>query len=213
MPIANQPSAAETQPRASGLPSHLFERPVRVLTFGILGLLLLASFYTLYFARDFFLPIVVALLISFPLAPVVRALSKLKIPESIGAALVLVGFLAALGYTGSHVYGPAADWMSRLPGELKTIRERLRDLRGSVAEVSSAAKELEEQVEQFTATEPTTEERRRAVLMERPPLSEGLFTRTSRILTSTVLTLVLLYFLLASGDFFVLKAVRVLPRL
>src|SRR5919108_4603370 len=64
---------------------------------GISGLFVLALFYTLYFARDFFLPIVFAILLSFLLGPAVRALTRLRIPTPVGAALVIFALLGALG--------------------------------------------------------------------------------------------------------------------
>ena len=53
-------------------------------SFALTGLFLLALFYTLYFGRAFFLPIVLALLLNFLLSPVVRGLKKIHIPEAAG---------------------------------------------------------------------------------------------------------------------------------
>src|SRR5438309_11103218 len=44
------------------------------------GLFVLASFYTLYFARDFFLPVTMAVLLSFLFNPVVRWLQGWHVP-------------------------------------------------------------------------------------------------------------------------------------
>ena len=55
------------------------------------------SFYTLYFARDFFLPIVLAVLLDFLLSPLIRAFKRARIPEPLGAALVILGLLGVAG--------------------------------------------------------------------------------------------------------------------
>ena len=51
----------------------------------LVGLFVLAVFYTLYLAQAFLLPIVLAVLLDFLLSPLVRALKKRRIPEPVGA--------------------------------------------------------------------------------------------------------------------------------
>ncbi|HYX23300.1 MAG TPA: AI-2E family transporter, partial [Thermoanaerobaculia bacterium] len=58
----------------------LLEGPFGVKSLALTGLLVLAAFYTLYFGREFFLPIILALLLSFLLSPIVRFMKKLHIP-------------------------------------------------------------------------------------------------------------------------------------
>ena len=53
-------------------------------------LAILALLYTLYFARDFLLPIVIALLLDLLFSPVVRALTRVGIGAPLGAAIVVV---------------------------------------------------------------------------------------------------------------------------
>lgn len=48
--------------------------------FALSGLFVLASLYTLYFARAILLPVVLALLLSWSLAPIVHALKTLRLP-------------------------------------------------------------------------------------------------------------------------------------
>ncbi|MEO7086614.1 MAG: AI-2E family transporter, partial [Gemmatimonadaceae bacterium] len=60
-------------------------------------LAVLAVLYTLYFAREFLLPIVYAILLNFLLSPVVRWLARLRIKPPIGSALVILAILGALG--------------------------------------------------------------------------------------------------------------------
>jgi hypothetical protein len=69
-------------------------------TVGIIGIFLLGILYTLYFARAFLLPVTIAILLNFLLSPAVRALKRLRLPEPVGAALVV------LGCSASRVWGP-----------------------------------------------------------------------------------------------------------
>src|SRR5580704_344107 len=73
-------------------------------------LAMLAILYTLYFARDFLLPVTFALLLNFLLSPVVRALARLRVPTPLGAAVVM---LVLLGIVATGVYelsGPVERW-------------------------------------------------------------------------------------------------------
>jgi hypothetical protein len=69
---------------------------VEVRSIAITGLLVLAVLYTLYFARAFLLPIVLAILLDFLLSPIIRLLKRVRIPEPLGAALVVLVLLGAL---------------------------------------------------------------------------------------------------------------------
>ena len=51
---------------------------VEVRSIAITGLFVLALFYTLYFARSFILPILLAVLLDFLLSPVVRGLKRMR---------------------------------------------------------------------------------------------------------------------------------------
>lgn len=188
----------------------LWDGRLQLIAICLAGLLLLALFYTLYFARDFVLPLILASLLAFPLAPLVRALSRVRVPESVGAGVVLLFFLMGMFYMAYRVYDPAREWMTRLPTELRAMESELRDFRKPVEEVSEAAKQVEEQVQEITATD---DDEPMPVVVGRPPLSDVLLSGTRRVLAVGLLTMVLLYFLLASGDWLLLKVVRVLPTL
>jgi hypothetical protein len=69
--------------------AQLFPGPFGIRSLALTGLFLLACFYTLYFARDFFLPVVLALVLHFLLAPVVRWGKRFRLPEALSAALVI----------------------------------------------------------------------------------------------------------------------------
>src|SRR5262249_30319496 len=67
-------------------------------TFLLLVICTLLIIYTLYFGRVVIIPLMVALLLKLVLSPVVRMLASLRIPEWAGAALVLTGVIAGVGY-------------------------------------------------------------------------------------------------------------------
>src|SRR3954464_14368145 len=87
-PAAAQPDLTKTEAAVEG-------RRARSIQLTVLSVL--AVLYTLYFAREFLLPIVFALLLNFLLSPVVRWFTRFRIPPPISAAVVILGILALLG--------------------------------------------------------------------------------------------------------------------
>lgn len=180
---------------------------VRSLSLSVLTIIALGA--TLYVARAILMPIVLALLLSFLLAPAVQGLTHLRLPEPLGAAVVL---LAILGVAGLGTYGlwePATEWIQQLPQSVRQIEARMRPVKQSVEELSETTKKVEEMTQAGSGTAPTTVK----VNVQRPGLTGTVINQTLSLLATAGAVTILLYFLLASGDLFLLKLVRVLPRL
>ncbi len=175
------------------------------------GLFILASFYTLYFCRSLLLPLVMAGLFSLLLSPVVRALKRLHIPEALGAGLVILALLGALGAGIYSLSGPAVDWMQRAPQSLRSAQVKLRDLQRSVQRFGRATEQVEKMADATAAA--GTAQPPVAVAVQATPLRERIFSRATDLAADGVVMIILLYFLLASGDLFLRKLIRVLPRL
>src|SRR5215213_9170076 len=112
--------------------------PFGIRSLALTGLLILATFYTLYFCRDFFLPIVLALLLNSLLSPVVRGLKRLRIPNALGAALVVFGMLGALGWGVYELSGPAYEWAQKAPQTMRRLESKLREFKKPVQTMSKA---------------------------------------------------------------------------
>jgi predicted PurR-regulated permease PerM len=194
------------EPDIKKLGEALRER-LEIRSLSITGLFVLAAFYTLYFARAFFLPIVLAVLLDFLLSPLIRALKRARVPEPLGAALVIIALLGTAGVAVYGLVGPAKEWVAKLPSSMREAEDRLRQLRTPVEQVSKTA----EQVEQVTKMDdqPKTPE----VVVKGPSLTERLFGTTQTIVAGAVEVIILLYFLLAAGDLFLQKLIKVLPQL
>jgi len=146
-------------------------------------------------------------LLDFLLSPVVRALKRARLPEPAGAALVLLTLLGAVGFAGYSLADPAREWMTKAPQTLAKVHTRLRDLRRPVEQVTKTAEQVE------AATEVEKGGGPQEVVLRGPRLSERLFGTTQSLLTGALETLILLYFLLAAGDLFLQKLIKVLPQL
>ena len=171
------------------------------------GLFLLAVFYTFYFARSVILPVVLALLLALILSPAVRLLRRVAIPEAIGSALVVLSTLAVLALGAWQLATPASEWLAKMPEIVTEVERKLGSVRRSVAQVSKAA----ERVEQLTTVAPQSKPATAPpTAPAAPTLMNRLLTLTQAVLVSAASTVILLYFLLASGDLFLRKLVRVL---
>ncbi|HET6579618.1 MAG TPA: AI-2E family transporter [Gemmatimonadales bacterium] len=196
---------AVEQPDLRKLGEALRDR-IEVRSIAITGLLVLAVLYTLYFARAFLLPIVLAVLLDFLLSPIIRLLKRIRIPEPAGAALVILVLLGALGAGVYSLAEPARDWMARAPESIARVQSRLEALQRPVEQVTRTA----ERVEAATEVEKSGPQE---VVVRGPRLSERLFGTTQSLLTGAMETVILLYFLLAAGDLFLQKLIKVLPLL
>lgn len=180
---------------------------VRSLSLSVLTIIALGA--TLYVARAILMPIVLALLVSFLLAPAVQGLTHLRLPEPLGAAVVLLAILGVAGLGTYVLWEPATEWIQQLPQSVRQIEARMRPVKQSVEELSETTEKVEEMTQAGSGTAPTTVK----VNVQRPGLTGTVINQTLSLLATVGAVTILLYFLLASGDLFLLKLVRVLPRL
>ena len=201
-PGAPRPDLGET--------SEAVESP-RTRSWGVTTLTVLALMYTLYFARSFLMPIVVALLLSFLFSPAVRALSRFKIRPPLGAALVILGLLGVLGFFGYELAGPVQKWAASAPATFATAQGKFRELLRPLERASRTAERVQDAAGAVGGG--TSGGDAQEVVVRQPSLIARVFGTTSRFVTAMLEVLILLYFLLAAGDLFLQKLVKVLPTL
>jgi predicted PurR-regulated permease PerM len=173
---------------------------------GVTTLTVLALLYTLYFARPFLLPIVVALLLSFLFSPVVRALTRFRIPPPVGAGLIILGLLGSVGFAGYELSGPVQRWAASAPETFATAQARIRTVLQPLERASRTAEQVEK-----SAGAVAGPDQPREVVVKQPSLIARVFGTTQRFLVTAMEVLILLYFLLAAGDLFLQKLIKVLP--
>lgn len=191
-------------PDISELPEVITSLHTR--SIALTGMFLLSVLFTLKFASTFFVPVVLALLFNFLFASAIRTLQRFWIPPPLGAALVVGCLIAGAGFGIYRLAVPARDWMAKLPEAGRQIERKLKDVKQSVREVTKAGQEVDR------LTKFDTGEKTQKVEMRKPSLGESLLEPTQDFLIGAGIVLVLLFFLLASGDLFLRKLVNVLPR-
>jgi predicted PurR-regulated permease PerM len=175
----------------------------------------------LYFGREVFVPIALAILLSFVLAPAVRLLQQWHIPRVLSVAgVVLLAFLLI-----STIGGVIAPQINQLAGDLpryqSTMREKIQSLRGKTATSSTLeraadvlqdlGKELDKPRDARPATPPAQppapgqEARPIPVEVRQPPPSAlqnlaALISPLLKPLTTTGITIIFVVFILLQRE-------------
>ncbi len=170
-------------------------------------LTVLAVLYTLFAARVFLIPIIFALLLNFLLSPIIRLLGRARIKPPVGAAIVVLLLLASIGGAVYELAGPAQGWAAIAPQSFARAQVRLRKIIRPMQQVS---KNVEQAADAVGGPEGTTKQ----VMVQTagPTLSSRLFGTTQRLAAGLIEVFILLYFLLAGGDLFLQKLIKVLPH-
>ena len=166
----------------------------------------------LYFARPVILPVVLACVVGMTLKPLIRWSSCCHIPPPVSAALVLFLLVSAIGIGFFQLGRPALTWANDAPQHMTDLRQRFLKIFPSLARFSQAAAA----VNNLGATEAEKKAEQEKVPVVEVKDSRGttsILNWTGTFLAGLGETLVLLYLLLASGDLFLQKLVRVMPTL
>ena len=182
-------------------------RPAVGLRIAIVGCFVLGAVASLYLARSVMLPVLIAMLLALLLSPAVGLLERLRLPRPLAALVVLLAVLSALSGLAMNLYAPAQQWLNAGPHEVAELRRKLQ----LIAKPFAAFRGATDRVAQIASPEPGGRTVREVVI-ERRSLS-GLIDNTQAALVSATTAAILLYFLLASGDLFLRKLIRVIPNL
>ncbi len=199
--------------------ADFLNRTQTVVPLAVIGIFLIGFVYFIYFARPFLMPVVLALLLNFLLKPLVGFLARIKIRETFGALVVMLIFFGILAFAVSRLTEPATDWVKKAPENMRKVETKIRRLIRPATQLTQAAAAVTQMATTGTTNDPVQEgpvqpEAKQPSLVEnvrQPYIVEGALSYTKSFLAGTLETIVLLYFLLASGDLFMRKLVKVLP--
>lgn len=187
--------------------ANLLGGPLDVRSFMLTGLFVLALLAVLYAARPILVPMVLAMLLAVMLGHIVRWLrDRLRIPPAVGAAVVLATLVGVFGLSVYYLSEPAGEWLRDMPQEMRAMERKFRGLRERVEGLREAGEQVEAMAK---ADDDDTVE----VRVAEATITPFLLGQTWYIGANAFLTLGLLYFLLAADDLFLVKLVRVIPKL
>ena len=197
------------EPAGDALPAALVvsKAALAQVVFILLGLVA-----ALYFARPVLLPVFLACVAGMTLKPIIRWSTVCHMPPSVSAAFVLSILIAGVVFGFGQFSRPAMAWVNDAPQHMTELRQRIQKLLPPGARFSAAAAA----VNNLGATEAEKKEEQKnapTVQVKDNHSSAFLINWTELFLAGVIETLVLLYLLLASGDLFLQKLVRVMPTL
>jgi predicted PurR-regulated permease PerM len=161
-------------------------------------ILLIALLVVAYAAADIVLPIALAFVLNLLFQPGMRLLARFHIPRSLAAILLIFavfGVIVGLGAAMSH---PATSWAQKLPGGVARLEERLKFL-------SQPIQTLQTFFHQFDAMGQSNG------VDGGPSIANSLLKGTQHFAGGFFETLLILFFLLISGDTFLRRLVEIVP--
>ena len=208
--------AVDAGQQAEPVGAHLRARHFVRMSRALIVLAGIAVITALYFARAFFVPLLIGILTSYALRPVVDWLRALRIPRPMAAALVLAVLVGGVSWIAQSVGDQATVMIEKLPDAARKLRQNLSSARTaaptSLQNVQEAANELQG-VAADVAQKPGT----RAPPTQAVPPTSSVWLRDYALAQSALLisiaaqtpiVLLLAYFLLASGEHFRRKLVQ-----
>lgn len=198
-------------------PSPILHSPVSLRSASLLVLAVLASLTALRLASAVFIPLVVGLMFSYALTPLVNQMVRLRIPRALAAAVLLLGIVTG---AGSVVYSLSDDAMAlieSLPVVVQKLRRGLDESNvkgpaGTMEKVQKAASEIERgAIDQSSALQP--ERGVSKVQIEKPKVNVKDYVLPGTLglaaaAGSTLAVFFIAFFLLAAGDNFRRKMVK-----
>jgi predicted PurR-regulated permease PerM len=175
-----------------------------------------AAMYVLWWAQEVFIPIVLSVLISYALEPAVLWLTRLRLPRALASALVVAALSGVIGYGMYSLYDEAAAIVATVPEAAQQLRQTLRrgsTQAGAIQKVQEAAEELQKTADEAAGPAATPRGVQRVQVVEpafnvRDYITWGSASALA-FAGQAVLIVFFVFFLLASGDLFKRKMVKV----
>jgi len=192
------------------------QSPLDIRSAALTILAVIAVILVLQYAQPMLIPVVLGLLIYYALDPVVGMLERIRIPRALGAALVLSLLVAVGGLLVYGLSGQAAAMLDQLPDAARRVRQQIEARKPqadrTIDKMQKAANELEKAAD--AATNTTTVPGVARVQVEQPTFDFGAYLMSGSLglaaaFGQLVLILFLSFFLLASGDLYRKKLVKI----
>ncbi|WMS42612.1 AI-2E family transporter [Acuticoccus sp. MNP-M23] len=171
----------------------------------IIGIFLIMLVGALGFARPFLVPVVLAFLLTLVFSPVRRLLDR-RLPSVVSALLIVGTLLVVLAGGVVLLSKPIATWIDDAPRLATTIELKLRSLRGAAETVVEAGEKLSEIASGAADTPAGT-----VVVQNDDSMVASMALLAPGVVAQLAFVLVLLFFLLSSGDMIYEKIVHVMP--
>ncbi len=199
--------------------SHaLLHMPVSIRSASLVLLAALASLYTLSWAKAVFVPLLLGLMASYALTPIVDRFERWRVPRVLSAAVLLSAIVGGFGWTAYYLSDDATGLVASLPDVAEKIRQTVQNSRGPTPKSTSTVDKVQQAatvLESAAATATVANSRGvTRVQIERPKfnIQDYFWTGTLglvELIGQATIVLFLGFFLLASGNTFRRKMVKI----
>ena len=215
-------AAADTQEALASTqddPGVVLTAPVNVRSVALVLIATLAGLWVLHWSSALIVPLLLGLIFSYALTPLVDRIARLHLPRGLAAALVVACLVGGVGTIVYSLSDDAVSMIESLPESAQKLRRGIESRRSQVKadpieRVQQAATEIERAAEQGASPGPAPARGVTKVQIEKPrfnvkdylwPGALGLAAAIGQVTVVIFLT----FFLLASGDTFRRKMVKI----
>lgn len=193
---------------------------IGVRSMALTAITVVAFIFLLRYAEDLFVPVVLAILLAYALDPIVVFVARLRLPRPFAASLVLLGVTATVAVGLYALRYQAIEAIEMLPEAAQRVRGKLQEIRRAPAADSALGKiqEAANEIEKTAAEVVGSKEASKGVT--KVQIDEPAFRATdffwagsvglAGFFSQAVLVWFLVFFILAAGDLFKRKLVRVI---
>lgn len=188
----------------------------RGLALGILATV--ALIFTLDWMEKFFVPLVFGILLAYTLNPLVAGLERVKIPRVLGTSMVMAAVVCALVLGTYSLRGQMQTILAQVPEAVSKMSEGVVGMRddpaGTLRKMQTAVGAVEKATSQMAVIPPNPRQRTTHVVIDAPGFKLGDFVLAGSMgalgfIGQATLVIFLAFFLLAGGDTFKRKLVRI----
>ncbi len=193
--------------------------PVATRQAALAVLAVLGSLFALHWASAVFVPLLLGLMFSYALTPLVDRMVRLHLPRALAAGLLLLGIVGGAGSLAYSLGDDAAAMIEALPAAAQKVRRGLDASRSqgsanAMDRMQKAAAEVERSADQAAGMNlaPSRDVTKVQIERSRFNLKDYLWPGALGLAAAAAQAMVVLlitFFLLASGDMFRRKMIRI----
>lgn len=182
----------------------------RMANWAVIGIFLILAFSALAAGRDFLMPVTMALLLFFVFTPLRRFARRRGVPDGMTALGVTVSIMLAVAILAYAASGPISRAMTNMPIISQQLESKFDSVRDSLSDLRDAARRIDEAQDVTPEDEGDT-----SIKVEQQGATTlGTVVQSAPLLLGqTFFTLILLFFMIASGDLLYLKIVQSFDRM
>jgi predicted PurR-regulated permease PerM len=205
------------QPKSQDPPLTTVNLPADSRSLAEVIVAVVATIFALYWAQRFFIPLFLGIILAYTLNPLVTWMERIKIPRLVGTTIVMVTLLFGVALGTLSLRGQVERILDQVPdaaGKLSVVLKDMAAQPNTVLKVQAAALEIEQATTQAARGTTASQKPPTRVVIEEPKFklltwlwtgSLGMFG----IIGETAMMLILVIFLLLSGDTFKRKFMRI----